>query len=110
LQGNYRLLSMDNGDAVFDLDPEHPVGRYEATSDIAQPSPSQLRTASNDYPPEILLNYLQLPRVDDRVLPLAKQITASADNNYDKAAAWNGTCARTLDTRCNFRAAFRAIP
>ncbi|MGD0183370.1 MAG: DUF3488 and transglutaminase-like domain-containing protein [Terriglobales bacterium] len=87
LQGNYRLLSMDNGDAVFDLDPEHPVGRYEATSDIAQPGPSQLRTASNDYPPEILLNYLQLPRVDGRVLPLAKQITASADDNYDKAAS-----------------------
>ncbi len=40
LQGNYRLLSMDNGDAVFDLDPEHPVGRYEATSDISQPSPA----------------------------------------------------------------------
>ncbi len=86
LQGNYRLLSMDNGDAVFDLDPEHPVGRYEATSDISQPSPSQLRAASNDYPPEILLNYLQLPHVDDRVLPLAKQITATASNNYDKTA------------------------
>jgi protein-glutamine gamma-glutamyltransferase len=87
LQGNYRLLSMDSGDAVFDLDPEHPVGRYEATSDIAQPSPAQLRTTPADYPPEILLNYLQLPPVDDRVLRLAKQIVGSADNNYDKAAA-----------------------
>jgi transglutaminase-like putative cysteine protease len=87
LQGNYRLLSMDNGDAVFDLDPEHPVSRYEATSDIAQPSPSELRAALFDYPPEIRLNYLQLPLVDGRVVSLAKQITASADNNYDKAAA-----------------------
>ena len=87
LQGNYRLLSMDNGDAVFDLDPEHPVGRYEATSDIAQPSPSELRAASNDYPPEILLNYLQLPPLDGRVVSLAQQIAASADNTYDKAAA-----------------------
>jgi transglutaminase-like putative cysteine protease len=87
LQGNYRLLSMDDGDAVFDLDPEHPVGRYEATSDIARPSPAELRTASYDYPPEIRLSYLQLPNVDGRVLPLAKQITASADNSYDKAAA-----------------------
>ena len=78
---------MDNGDAVFDLDPEHPIGRYEATSDIAQPSPGELRTASYDYPPEVLLNYLQLPRLDSRVVALAKQITASADNNYDKAAA-----------------------
>jgi protein-glutamine gamma-glutamyltransferase len=87
LQGNYSLLSMDNGDAVFDLDPEHPVGRYEATSDIAQPSPSELRAAAYDYPPGMLLTYLQLPPVDGRVVSLAKQITASADNNYDKAAA-----------------------
>src|SRR5580704_3137965 len=87
LQGNYRLLSMDTGDAVFDLDPEHPVGRYEATSDIAQPSPSELRAASNDYPPEILLNYLQLPPLDGRVVSLAQQIAASADNTYDKTTA-----------------------
>jgi transglutaminase-like putative cysteine protease len=87
LQGNYRLLSMDSGDAVFDLDPEHPVSRYEATSDISQPSPGELRTASYNYSPEIQLNYLQLPNVDGRVVALAKEITRSADNNYDKAAA-----------------------
>jgi protein-glutamine gamma-glutamyltransferase len=87
LQGNYRLLSMDNGDAVFDLDAEHPIGRYEATSDIGQPGPGELRTASYDYPPEVLLNYLQLPRLDSRVVALAKKVTVSADNNYDKAAA-----------------------
>jgi protein-glutamine gamma-glutamyltransferase len=87
LQGNYRLVSMDNGDAVFNLDPEHPISRYEAASDIAQPSPSQVRTAPDAYPPEILLNYLQLPRLDARVAPLARQISASADNNYDKATA-----------------------
>ena len=87
LQGNYRLVSMDNGDAVFNLDPEHPISRYEATSDIAQPSPSQLRNVPDAYPPDILLNYLQLPRLDARVAPLARQISASADNNYDKASA-----------------------
>jgi protein-glutamine gamma-glutamyltransferase len=78
---------MDSGDAVFDLDPQHPVGRYEATSDISQPTPGELRTASYDYPPEILLNYLQLPPVDRRVVSLAKEIAASSDNNYDRAAA-----------------------
>ena len=87
LQGNYRLLSIDNGDGVFDLDPEHPINRYEATSDISQASPGELRNAAYDYPSEVLLNYLQLPRTDDRVIALAKQITASFDNNYDKAAA-----------------------
>jgi len=87
LQGNYRLVSMDNGDSVFNLDPEHPINRYEATSDIAQPAPSQLRAAPDDYPPDILLNYLRLPRLDGRVAPLARQISAAADNNYDKAVA-----------------------
>ncbi|HEV8048876.1 MAG TPA: transglutaminase domain-containing protein, partial [Terriglobales bacterium] len=87
LQGNYRLVAMDNGDSVFDLDPEHPIGRYEATSDIAQPGASELRAAASDYPPEILLDYLQLPAVDPRVVSLAKKITASGDNNYDKTAA-----------------------
>jgi hypothetical protein len=72
---------------VFDLDPEHPVGRYEATSDISQPGASELRTATYDYPPEILLEYLQLQSVDRRVVSLAREITASADNNYDRAAA-----------------------
>jgi hypothetical protein len=87
LQGNYRLVAMDNGDGVFNLDPEHPINRYEATSDIAQPVANQLRAASDAYPPDILLNYLQLPRLDVRVAALARQITASDDNNYDKAAA-----------------------
>jgi len=87
LQGNYRLVTMDNGDAVFNLDPEHPINRYEATSDISQPGPNQLRTAPDAYPPDILLNYLQLPRLDARVPPLARQISAAADNNYDKAVA-----------------------
>jgi len=87
LQGNYGLLSMDDGDAVFNLDPEHPIGRYETTSDIAQPGASELRTATYNYPPQILLNYLQLPPVDRRVVSLAKEITASAENNYDRAAA-----------------------
>jgi hypothetical protein len=87
LQGNYRLVTVDSGDAVFNLDPEHPINRYEATSDIAQPDPSQLRIASDAYPPDILLNYLQLPRLDARIPPLARQISASAGDNYDKAVA-----------------------
>lgn len=87
LEGNYRLLSMDDGGAVFDLDPEHPISRYAATSDIAEPSRAQLRAASSSYPPDILLEYLQLPRLDPRILGLSEQITASATNNYDRAIA-----------------------
>ena len=41
LEGNYAHLAIDDGGAVFDLDPEHPVNRYQATSDIAQAPASE---------------------------------------------------------------------
>ncbi len=87
LGGNYRLVSRDDAGAVFDTDLEHPVSTYDAQSDIAQPGPAVLRGAALEYPPAVLLNYLQLPRLDPRVAPLAEQITAGGSNNYDKAVA-----------------------
>jgi protein-glutamine gamma-glutamyltransferase len=87
LEGNYRVVTVDGGGAVFDPDPEHPVATYQATSNIAEPSPADLRAAGQDYPPEILLNYLQLPVLDPRIPPLAQQITSSESNSYDKAVA-----------------------
>lgn len=86
LQGDYRALAMDAGGTVFDLDPNHPVNVYEASSQVPQPSATELR-AGGSYPPQILLNYLQLPRLDPRIPHLAEQITASAENSYDKAVA-----------------------
>jgi protein-glutamine gamma-glutamyltransferase len=91
LEGNYQVVSTDGGGAVFDPDPEHPVNSYEARSNIAQPTPAQLRAASENYPPEVLLNDLQMPgTLDARIARLAEQITASQTNNYDKAAAIEG--------------------
>jgi hypothetical protein len=87
LTGNYRLLATDGEGSAFDLDPEHPVGAYEATSNLAVPSPAQLRTAYVGYLPEIALSYLQLPPLDPRIPRLAAQITSLANNNYDRAAA-----------------------
>jgi len=87
LEGNYRMISMDEGGAVFDPDLEHPVNTYEATSNVAAASPQQLRTAASEYPPT-LKNDLQIPAgLDPRIRPLAEQITSSAGNNYDKAIA-----------------------
>ncbi|GAC1429328.1 MAG: hypothetical protein NVS1B11_14740 [Terriglobales bacterium] len=87
LQGNYSLVKTDSGGDVFDLDAQHPVGSYSATSNIALPDPSNLRNSGQSYPAEVLLNYLQLPATDPRIAALAYQITAGKDNNYDKAAA-----------------------
>jgi transglutaminase-like putative cysteine protease len=87
LGGNYRLVSRDEAGAVFDSDFDRPVGTYDAESSVAQPGATELRAAGQDYPPAVLLNYLQLPRLDSRVAPLAAQITVAERNNYDKAVA-----------------------
>ena len=87
MEGKYRVVSMDRGGAVFDPDPDHPVNTYEAISNIARPSATQLREASQDYPPDVLLNDLQTPgSLDPRIPHLAEQVTASQTDKYDKAA------------------------
>jgi transglutaminase-like putative cysteine protease len=87
LGGNYRLVTRDDAGAVFDSDFDRPVSTYDAESDVVQPAAASLRGAGQEYPPAVLLNYLQLPRLDPRIAPLAEQITASESNNYDKAVA-----------------------
>jgi hypothetical protein len=87
LTGNYRLVAMDDGGAAFNLDPEHPISTYEAASNVAQPDPAQLRGAYGTYPPSVQSSYLQFPALDPRIPLLAQQITAQADNNYDRAVA-----------------------
>ena len=88
LEGNYQVVSMDSAGAVFDPDPEHPVNSYEARSNIGRPPPAELRAASSEYPPDVLLNDLQMPgTLDPRITRLAEQITASDKDNYDKAVA-----------------------
>lgn len=87
LEGNYGHVAIDDGGGVFNLDPEHPVNRYQATSDIAQTPASGLRSAGQAYPPDVLSGYLGLPALDSRIPELARQITASTHNNYDRAVA-----------------------
>jgi len=87
VKGDYRLLAADSAGAVFDFDPQRAISRYEADSDIATPSPAELRTAGQNYPPQIAATYLRLPRIDPRVQQLAFQVSASTKSNFDKAAA-----------------------
>ena len=88
LEGSYRSVGVDDGGAVFNLDLEHPVSRYQAISDIAQPSAPELRRTGTVYPTYLDPVYTRLPSsLDPRIPQLARQITASADNSYDKALA-----------------------
>src|SRR3984957_13505027 len=86
VNGTYRAVEIDTGGAVSDMDAEHPVSIYEADSDISSPAAADLRQATGN-PPQFSFSYLQLPALDLRIPQLARQITASASNNYDKAEA-----------------------
>jgi len=87
LSGPYRQVAQDAAGAIYDVDRDRAITSYEAVSDLAQPSPAQLRAAAGAVPASISLRYLQLPPLDPRIPQLARQITAKARATYDKAAA-----------------------
>ena len=86
LTGNYRLLATDRGGAVYNLDVDHPVSRYDAESELPDTDVQTLRRAPAGLPEEAV-DYLKLPPIDIRIAQLAREITASSSNNYDRAAA-----------------------
>jgi hypothetical protein len=69
--------------------PYHNFARmqYEARSVLPTPPEKGLRESGSDYLATMLGTYLQLPKIDPRIPELARQITARADNPYDKARA-----------------------
>jgi transglutaminase-like putative cysteine protease len=66
-----------------------PRGRephYEITSWAPRVTDAELAAASNDYPPEILARYLQVPdSLPQRVKDLAARLVRGATSSYDKA-------------------------
>jgi transglutaminase-like putative cysteine protease len=86
LTGTFRQVSTDAGGAVYDLDAEHPVNRYEAESQLPEIDTDELRLAANTAPGE-MDRYLKLPPLDVRISKLAEDITAQAPSNYEKAVA-----------------------
>ncbi len=61
---------------------------YEAESLLPTVQPTVARTASTDYSDEIRATYLQLPHsLDPRIPELARQITRSENNAFDKSVA-----------------------
>ena len=84
LRGNSRQVSMDAGGAVFNLDFDHPISRYEAQSQLAVTDTDELRLAANTAPGNMDV-YLKLPPLDVRISKLAEEITVAAPSNYDKA-------------------------
>jgi len=73
---------------VFSTLPLDAGDQYVVASQVSYADATSLREASTDYPDWVRRRYLQLPTsLPDRVRLLAEEITADADNPYDKAVA-----------------------
>lgn len=80
--GNYHSIVQDSAGSAFT---DEPIGIYVGHSSVTETQPELLRNASGELPPEIALNYLQLPKLDPRITQLASKIVAGKTNNYDRA-------------------------
>lgn len=60
---------------------------YQVQSDAGQPGADELRRSPPRYPPQVESAGLALPLLNPRIAALARQITAGATNNYDRARA-----------------------
>jgi protein-glutamine gamma-glutamyltransferase len=95
LRGDYHVVDLMSDGSIFnrrtpdgaDNDPPPAVGAYSAESDVRNPEPYVHDSNSRDYPARVAVLYLQLPALDSRIAPLARQITASAGSNYTRARA-----------------------
>lgn len=87
ITGRVRTITQDQTESLHNPGHGFTPFSYEVLSDIGLPSPDELRRTASEYPSEIGRIYLALPETDPRVAGLAKQVTASAANNYDRALA-----------------------
>src|SRR5262249_7201971 len=86
IRGEYPVLDLMSDGSIFirrareggnDNDNPPMVGAYAAESETRNPEPYVRDSNSRDYPPRIAVLYLQLPGLDSRIAPLARQITAT---------------------------------
>ena len=87
LRGDYGPLSMDFNGSLFHDGTPGVITTYEAISSVPRVGGRELSAAGRDFPAFVTLNYLQLPKLDPRVSALARQVTAAAPSDYEKAAA-----------------------
>jgi protein-glutamine gamma-glutamyltransferase len=88
LAGNYRSLARDTAGNVFDVDPDHPVTRYDVDSLLRTAHGENSQKAAADYPAQISSTYLQYsPTLDPRIKLLAEKISTGASSPRANAAA-----------------------
>lgn len=84
VQGNFNVLFKDRHDAVSFSRIKERIS-YKVFSDRSLPSAAELRADHAIYS-DVFENYLELPdEIDPRIGRLAADVTANAQNRYDKA-------------------------
>ncbi len=87
LTGRFQLISIDQTQSLHNPQHDHSAFGYDVITEAGVPTPEELRRTSTDFPPEIRLPYLSTSVLAPAVADLARQVTASATSNYDRALA-----------------------
>ena len=83
-----RYLNLDQTRSLHNPRHGYAPFAYTVVSDIGVPPPAALRAASEPIPADLRLLYLRLPEnLDPRIAQLAAKVTATANNDYDRATA-----------------------
>jgi len=115
LRGNFRsdsnqyyvsphssALATDSAGSVYNPSHNFVQIRYDGLSLLPVMRPAAARQASTEYPEEMYRVYLQLPEnLDPRIPELARKITASGNNPYDKALVMEGYLQRNFGYTLN---------
>jgi protein-glutamine gamma-glutamyltransferase len=84
----HSYLGIDPTGSIYNQSRNLTQIRYEGVSLLPEARPAEARLADTNYSEQIRATYLQMPDGLDRRIPeFAKEITAQANNPYDKALA-----------------------
>jgi protein-glutamine gamma-glutamyltransferase len=84
----HSFLRVDSTGSIYNQSKNVGQIRYEGVSLLPIARPTAARFAGTDYSEEMRETYLQLPeQLDPRIPELARKITVSANNPYDKSLA-----------------------
>ena len=88
IKGPYSEVGVSSGGSITKIDGGRTIDIYEGEADTTDPARLVRDSRSQNYPPIIARDYLQLPsHLDSRIMSLARTIAASAQSSYDRAAA-----------------------
>jgi len=87
VMGRFHLLNVDETGSLHSPPYAFSALSYDVVSETGLPSARDLQRASTNYPDDIRLVYLRLPDLNPKIAELARQLTSTATNNYDRTTA-----------------------